>query len=97
MSTRDIIKEEPSSGVKPRSAKGYLKRASGEQNTKAWKFTGAMLAVPPTARPFTATMEGFGKSQNAKVIAFNVYVFHMQIELNARTLDQKRRAIMERI
>ena len=77
-STRGIMKEDPSSGVKPRSAKGYLKRASGAQNTKSLKLTSAMLAVPPTARPLIAAILGFGKSQNAKVSAFNACVFRWQ-------------------
>jgi len=35
---------------------------------KSWKLVSAMFAAPPTASPFTATIEGLLKSQKARVI-----------------------------
>ena len=36
----------------------------------SWKLARAMLTAPPMVRPFTATMEGLGKSQNSRVRHF---------------------------
>lgn len=62
------IKLLPSSGVKPSLGNGYMNFAVEEQITRSWKLHRAIFAAPPTARPFTAQIEGLGKSQKALVI-----------------------------
>mmetsp|Transcript_15816 Transcript_15816/g.29238 ORF Transcript_15816/g.29238 Transcript_15816/m.29238 type:complete len:225 (+) Transcript_15816:188-862(+) len=61
------MNELPNSGVNPNFGKGYINLASEEQMTMSWHPAIAMLTAPPTVIPFTAEIEGFGKSQNALV------------------------------